>query len=366
MKILITDYTVSSQILSNSSLLALIDSKSSENFDFLVILNKDCELNKALRSRSIKTYICKYGNTNFIYNIFYHLILPFKYSYIIFKEKPDLIYANSVMASKSGVLFKYLSNKPLIVHIRNVGFFKRTKFFSLLADYFFSVSQYCLENTLPTKYWPKADVVYDGVDINKFSKRANSFKQFSKAKNDIVFGMVGRIVEQKGQDYYVKLANNLTKKYPNLIFLHCGETPDPKGTSYEKHLHKDTIKMIDDKKFYWLEYTNEIENFWSVIDIAIAPSQLDEALGRVVLEAMSSEIPIITTQSGGPEEIISNNKNGICIPINDYFQLEENAINLVENKKLRVKLALNGKKSVDVKFSIENYSARIINGFKKL
>tara|TARA_B100001057_G_scaffold500399_2_gene615226 strand:- start:407 stop:1522 length:1116 start_codon:yes stop_codon:yes gene_type:complete len=365
-KILITDYSVTKEILSNSSLLALIDSASSKNFNFLVVFNRDCDLNKELKSRGIKTHTCLYGNTNVIINVLYHLILPFSYAYIILKEKPDFIYANSVMASKSGVLFKFLSNKPLIIHIRNVGFFKRTKFFSLLADHFFCVSKYCLENTLPVKYWSKALVVYDGVDIEKFSKRANIFRQYNKSKKHIVFGMVGRIVEQKGQDYYVKLANNLSKKYPHLIFLHCGEIPDINRSKYESYLHKDTKKLIENKKFYWFEYSKSIEKFWAVVDIAIAPSQSDEALGRVILEAMASDIPIITTQSGGPEEIIKNNINGICIPTNNYSQLERNSINLIENKLFSEELAKNGKKTIDYNFSLRAYSKKVLSAIEAL
>lgn len=359
-KILITDYSVSQKILSNSSLLALLESDLSQIDRYVIIFNRDCDLNEILKNKGFNTYVCKFGGVTFLQNFFQHLALPFIYSYIVFKERPDIIYSNNVMAAKSGALFKLISNKPLVVHIRNVGFFKRTKFFALMADYFLCVSEYCMKNTLPSKLWKKSKIVFDGVDSVKFNKKNNSYGKFSKSADNIVFGMVGRITEQKGQDYFVKLANNLIIKYPHLIFLHCGENPNEKHDSYSKNLVKNSYNVVNSKNFLWLDYTNNIDEFWSVIDIAIAPSQSDEAFGRVIIEAMSSQIPVISTSSGGPSEIIQNGINGFYVPKNNYPMLESRAIDLIEDYDLRKRLAVKGRELINEKFSSNMYAQNIL------
>ena len=365
-KILITDYNVSSKILSNSSMLALLDSKIKDEYTFVVVLNSHCDVYEELKKRGITTYISKYGDTSKLINIFNHLMLPFKYILILLKERPNLIYANNVMAAKSGVLLKYLSFKPLIVHIRNVGFFKRTKFFCLLADHFLCVSKYCLINTLPPNYHFKADVIYDGVDTSKFANITNSFRGYKKEPGDFVIGMVGRITPQKGQDYFVKLASNLSKKYPNLIFVHCGELPNYGDSEYSESLIKNSDNLVCSKKFFWFDYSNNIENFWGLVDIGITPSQDDEAFGRVIIEAMAAKIPVITTDSGGPSEIIENNINGICVPKHDYPALELSIEKLLFDTELREKFINRGLSLVEQKFSLDSYASHFLKIIKTI
>lgn len=365
-KILITDYTVSKRVLSNSSLLALIDSDESNDFNIIFVFNMDCDINVELKKRGYKTYICQYGSPNFGKNLLQHILIPFKYLRILYKEKPDVIYANNVMSAKSGVIFKYLSFKPLFLHIRNVGFFKRTKFFSLFADYFLCVSNYCMRNTLPKKYHSRAAVVYDGVSIKEHINIRNTYEGFSKSYKDMVIGMVGRITSQKGQDYFVKLANSLSAKYPNVIFAHCGEKPHSINTPYSKSLIDKSFEITSLKKFFWFDYNDNIEEFWSIVDIAIVPSQNDEAFGRVIIEAMSLGIPVISTESGGPQEIIQHNLNGLCVDKKNYEMLEDGLKSLIENPNIRKKFAIAGKKTIKEKFSYEIYSKNIFNTFKKL
>ena len=359
-KILITDYNVSKKILSNSSMLALLDSKINDEYSFVVVLNSYCDVYEELNKRGITTYISKYGSTSKLINILNHLTLPLKYIFILLKEKPDIIYANNVMAAKSGVLFKYLSFKPLIIHIRNVGFFKRTKFFCLLADHFLCVSEYCLINTLPSNQHSKAHIIYDGVDMNKFSNVTNTFREYKKEPGDIVIGMVGRITPQKGQDYFVKLAGNLSNKYPNLIFVHCGELPSHQDSEYASNLIKNSDNLVCSKNFFWFDYSNSIENFWGLVDISITPSQDDEAFGRVIIEAMSAKIPIITTDSGGPSEIIENNVTGICVPKHNYLALELAIEKLLLDIELREKFIKKGLNLVEQKFSLDSYANQFL------
>ena len=68
---------------------------------------------------------------------------------------------------------------------------------------------------------------------------------------------------------------------------------------------------------------------------------------NVLLEAMSSSLPVITTNSTEAlKTFIINNKNGIIIPKNNQKELTKNIELLLENKEIRDNL---GKKAIKIK-----------------
>jgi N,N'-diacetylbacillosaminyl-diphospho-undecaprenol alpha-1,3-N-acetylgalactosaminyltransferase len=60
-----------------------------------------------------------------------------------------------------------------------------------------------------------------------------------------------------------------------------------------------------------------------------------EGVPRVLLEAASMGLPIITTDSPGCNEVVEEGVNGYFVPANDVETLCENIIRLVQNPRLR-------------------------------
>ena len=73
-----------------------------------------------------------------------------------------------------------------------------------------------------------------------------------------------------------------------------------------------------------------INSFYSDINLFVLPSRY-ETFGIVLVEAMSSGIPVISTRCGGPEDIV-NHRNGILIEIDDPDGLKEAIISIHSNK----------------------------------
>jgi len=58
----------------------------------------------------------------------------------------------------------------------------------------------------------------------------------------------------------------------------------------------------------------KLPNKYQEADVFVIPS-LNEGMSNTVLEAMASGLPIITTQTGGTDELID--KNGVVVPKKD-------------------------------------------------
>ena len=59
---------------------------------------------------------------------------------------------------------------------------------------------------------------------------------------------------------------------------------------------------------------------------------------NALIEAMCMGMPVISTDcpSGGPKEIIENEKNGLLIPVNDTQRMTQAMFNIIKDDKSRL------------------------------
>jgi glycosyltransferase involved in cell wall biosynthesis len=106
-------------------------------------------------------------------------------------------------------------------------------------------------------------------------------------------------------------------------------------------------------KYESIIYVGEQKNVLPYImasDIVISYSKR-EVFPLSILEAMFCKKPIIATNTGGVSEQIIDNYNGFLCNVDDIEKFIENISILINNKNLREKFGINGKKIVIEKFN---------------
>jgi spore coat protein SA len=90
-------------------------------------------------------------------------------------------------------------------------------------------------------------------------------------------------------------------------------------------------------------------------DIFVAPSQNEEGLGMVFLEAAASGLPLIGTRLGGIPEVVQEGVNGLLVDRpHDPEELAGKILTLLENPDLRQRLGRQGREQVCQNFSWEH------------
>jgi len=159
-------------------------------------------------------------------------------------------------------------------------------------------------------------------------------------KDRLTFLFISNIFERKGVFLLLDVFSKLLEKYTDLQLRIIGDFNNIRTrTSFfnainSKELHHN-ITYLGSK--YGKEKYEEYNN----ADIFIFPSY-EECFPLVILEAMQSEIPIITSDCGAIPRILNHESALICrTGIIDDFIL--NAERLINNQYLRKQIALNGK-----------------------
>ena len=166
---------------------------------------------------------------------------------------------------------------------------------------------------------------------------------------------VGRTVKEKRPDLYLRLA----EKIPEYKFLMVG-APSTKDCEYYKFIKKEAEK-INNLQFLGFVPHNKINEYYSKSAVLINTSP-GEGFPNTFLEAWGNSIPVVSFVN--PDNIISNNKLGICV--NNFDEMVENTIKLLENKDLRIEMGSNGRNYVLNEHSFDNVLDSYERLFEKL
>jgi len=203
-------------------------------------------------------------------------------------------------------------------------------------------------------------VIYDGVDTTDFKPTPMSKKQ-----KQYHIGMIGRITPWKGQELFIAAAKEVIKSNPETIFFIIGDPDNKENKLFKKFLEKEIQRTGLQKKIVFTGFQSNIKSVIASLDVVVLPSIKPEPSGKVILEAMAMEKPVIATNHGGPTELIANGKTGFLVPPKKD-DLANKLRFIVTHPKIGRKMGKEGKKRIVKLFSLERNIQEISNLLKKI
>jgi len=244
------------------------------------------------------------------------------------QEEFDVIHAHDWMTILAGIQAKKVSKKPLVVHVHNTvydrylgeggGFEKEIEQKGVnYADKVIAIS-YKIRDTLKEKYGVpenKIETVHNGgvTDINKVFTPYNICQ-----KKDKYVLYAGRVVLQKGPEYFVRAAQKVLEYEPNTKFILAGDGHQLDELKELAH----HLGIYDNIYFHGFYNRQDADKFFNMADIFVMPSQ-SEPFGLVPLEAIAKGTPTIISKQSGISEVLHN-----CFKV-DFWDVDELANKIV-------------------------------------
>lgn len=197
-----------------------------------------------------------------------------------------------------------------------------------------------------------------GVDTNYFGPTEPSVTQ-----DKITFTFIGRLLYDKGIREFVEAARILTSKRQDCQFWIVGELDPENPATVEK---EDLLQWVEDDIAYYHGFLKDVRPVISQSDCIVLPSYR-EGLPRIILEGMSMEKPVITTQTAGCEETVDEGKNGYLVPVKDAAKLAEameKILNLTPQE--RMQMGKNGRVKAIQEFDSALISKAFLNIVKEV
>jgi glycosyltransferase involved in cell wall biosynthesis len=249
-----------------------------------------------------------------------------------------LIHAHGYKASLYCLLLKLFFNIPYVItnHLWfsndfSVWFYHLTERISMLfASNIIGVSQEIVDDLIK-KGVPrrKVQLIDNGIDILSYSQNQvideiNLRKELGLRQDSFIIGSLGRLTAQKDYKTFVQAAAEVLKSGRNIEFIIAGDGP------LESELKSLTERLGIQKNFHFLGFRNDTIPILNLMDIFVL-SSLDEGLPMAMLEAMAARRPVVSTRVGGIPKVISDGYNGMLINSEDFVQLKEKLLFLINN-----------------------------------
>ena len=170
-------------------------------------------------------------------------------------------------------------------------------------------------------------IASSGVDIAKFAFVDRSIRD---GDSPVVI-MLGRLLRQKGILEFAEVAERVQMSLPKARFLLAGE---------EDLVHPDSLSIESIQNYDGVEYLGRLDDVLPLLEMAdllLFPSYR-EGVPRAVLEAAATGLPTIGYEVPGVKEAVVNNLTGYLIHFNDVDALYERTIELLNDKKLRLRM----------------------------
>jgi hypothetical protein len=243
--------------------------------------------------------------------------------------RPDVVHANSAQAMLWCAPVAWRRGRALVWHWRDFYEFRRlARRMVGRADIVITISEamHSFASELLGPAARRAALVRNGVaDSRDFCDETSALllrRSLGVPDSAPLVLMAGQSVPRKGHEILLRALARLTKTRPDLhAWLLCPEH-HPESAEHTQRLRRLAAELGCGPSIRITGGVDRIAHALRAADVVAVPS-LREPFGRVAVEAMLAERPVIASAVDGLSEIVEDGESGYLVPPGNHAQLGE-------------------------------------------
>ena len=296
------------------------------------------------------------------------------------KRKPyHVVHTHNSKAGFIGRLSAKLARVPVIVHTvhgfafhqqeppwRRFLFRNLERLASHWCDKMIFISQPLVDWALEEKIGSAGKMarIYSGIEMDRFhpvseEEKKNLKRKWGLHEQDAVIGIVSKLWEGKGHALLIRAFKEIRREKPQARLVIVGE-----GSLMESL--KDLVTHLElSGAVIFTGFLEDVPQILATFDVAVLPSYF-EGMGRVLLEAMAMEKPVVGTAVGGIPDLIEQGLNGYLVSPGSEKELAASVLKILNDKALALKMGQAGRMKMTDRFSAESMVQSIEKVYSEL
>lgn len=207
----------------------------------------------------------------------------------------------------------------------------------------------------------KLDVLRNAVDLSRFGslkskqEAAHLRDKFSISTSDQVILFTGRLNQEKGIKELLEAFKQINQPNAKLVIVGGYFYASGMISPYEKEIEQLADSLGERVIFTGFIDYEKMPALYSMADVAAIPSIWEDPAPLTIIESMASGLPLVTTDSGGIPEYVTN--ECACVIKRDQLlvdHLAEAFERLLSNQLLRHQMATASRKNAE-KMNLDQY-----------
>jgi glycosyltransferase involved in cell wall biosynthesis len=291
-----------------------------------------------------------------------------------------IVHANSIRSGLVAGLAASFGGPPAIVHVRDCMPPGRTAdlvrgFLRPRAAAVFANSCYTAQNFLDGSALPPARVVYNAVDLERFDPdlvdRDRARARLGIGSDRAALGIVSQITPWKALDDAIRILAGVRGAGIDASLFVVGSAKFTEGSiRFDNESFDDSLRRLVAENglsgyVHFLGERREIPEIVRALDVVLVPSW-EEPFGRIVIEAMAMRTPVVTTNVGGPQEILGDESAGLLLPPRATELWSREVARLLEDDSRREKMGAIGERIAAERFTRERHLEDTLAGYHEV
>ncbi len=291
---------------------------------------------------------------------------------IIQKEKVDILHTHELRADMVGAIAGKYNHRPTVSTIHNMitksrlSPLKKSIYCYFSKRIYNSISQViaistAVQNNLINELGVRKSqvtTIYNGtniVELTTLQTPQTTRESLRVPPKAPLLVFIGRFIPiQKGQEYLLRAMPDILQKFPSTHLLMVGDGIIRK----ELETLCESLKIKNNVTF--CGWRNDINDILYAGDICVVPS-LWEPFGKIVIEAMMIEKPVVGTAVDGIKEIIIPEETGLLVEPKNSLELAKGVCRLLENTELAASMGKNGRLRALEHFTSTRYAEKTLH-----
>ncbi|MGF6609705.1 glycosyltransferase involved in cell wall biosynthesis [Paraburkholderia sp. WSM4175] len=281
-------------------------------------------------------------------------------------RKVDVIYANTQRAMVIGAVAGKLARRPVVWHLRDIvsaehfggkqlaiiKWCARLGLTHVIANSAASAQAFAKLTRFDSK---RIDVVFNGIAAEPFDAlrtvpQAVLRERLNLPRDAFLVGSFSRLARWKGQ--HVLLEAMVLNPQMHAVLVGAALFGEDQ---YESELRAFVAAHKLGERVHFLGFQHDIPACMCAVDTVVHTSITPEPFGRVIVEGMLAQRPVVASRAGGVLEIIDDYENGVLCTPGDAHALADTLAELRSNGDLRDKLVENGYRTAQERFGPRSY-----------
>ena len=207
-----------------------------------------------------------------------------------------------------------------------------------------------------------------GVDTARFDRMRMSAAEQARAREDLglrpgqlVVTMISRIIRSKGVLEFEEAARQICAVRSDVRFILAG----PADGAARDRLGEPELAALRQSGI-WIGPRSDVPALLSVSDIFVLPSAYPEGIPRVLLEAASMGLAIVTVDAPGCREVVEHDVTGLLVPARDGAALREAIRRLLDAPTLRARFGQRARRLAVGRFDLSAVATRTGGVYRQL
>lgn len=197
-------------------------------------------------------------------------------------------------------------------------------------------------------HWDRFRIIHCGVDPDRYASAPALPEDASACR--LLF--VGRFDPEKGVHVLFEALDTLMPAHPHVTLTMVGDGQD------RAELETAAARFGDRVRFTGYLDQAGVAQALADHDVLVLPS-FSEGLPVILMEALASARPVVTTQVAGVGELVRHGETGLISPPGDAETLQENLESLIVDSARRARMGAAGPAIVAADFDVRQEAARL-------